>query len=89
VHFRGGRASIDDAAYPTLEPDFYEDLARVYRQELKALYAAGARFVQLDDTNLAYLCDENMRRAAVERGDDPDLLPKRYAVRGPPVMRAR
>jgi len=43
------------------------------------LYKAGARFVQLDDTNLAYLCDENMREAARERGEDPDLLPMRYA----------
>jgi len=79
VHFRGGRASIDIEAYPTLEPDFFDDLAKVYQEELAALYEAGARFVQLDDTNLAYLCDEKMRAAAKERNDDPDLLPKRYA----------
>jgi 5-methyltetrahydropteroyltriglutamate--homocysteine methyltransferase len=80
VHFRGGRASIDIDAYPTLEPHFFDDLAKVYQEELAALYDAGARFVQFDDTNLAYLCDENMRAAARERNDDPDLLPKRYAV---------
>jgi len=35
--------------------------------------------VQMDDTNLAYLCDEKMREAARQRGDDPNELPYRYA----------
>ncbi|KAF2672068.1 UROD/MetE-like protein [Microthyrium microscopicum] len=78
VHFRGGRASIDVSAYPSLDA-FFEDLAHVYQQELDSLYKAGVRFVQLDDTNLAYLCDETMRAEAKGRGDDPDLLPLRYA----------
>jgi 5-methyltetrahydropteroyltriglutamate--homocysteine methyltransferase len=80
VHFRGGRASIDIDSYPDLDV-FFDDLATVYQKELEALYQAGARFVQLDDTNLAYLCDEGMRNEARERGDDPDELPKKYAVR--------
>lgn len=78
AHFRGGRASIDQTAYPRLEPEFYDDLARVYQEELADLYEAGARFVQLDDTNLAYLCDEGKRREASERGDDPDDLTRKY-----------
>jgi 5-methyltetrahydropteroyltriglutamate--homocysteine methyltransferase len=79
VHFRGGRDAICATAYPDLD-DFFDDLAAVYRQELRALYDAGARFVQLDDTNLAYLCDEGMRAEVKRRDDDPDELPKRYAV---------
>ncbi|KKY27264.1 putative vitamin-b12 independent methionine synthase [Phaeomoniella chlamydospora] len=78
VHFRGGRASIDISSYPDLDP-FFEDLARVYQQELADLYAAGCRFVQLDDTNLAYLCDPEMRKAAAERNEDLTTLPRRYA----------
>jgi methionine synthase II (cobalamin-independent) len=78
VHFRGGRAAIDIDAYPDLE-QFFADLAACYRAELEALYAAGCRYVQLDDTNLAYLCDPVMRAGAVERGDDPDELPHSYA----------
>ena len=78
VHFRGGRAAIDIDAYPDLD-QFFEDLAACYRAELAALYAAGCRYVQLDDTNLAYLCDPVMRAGAVERGDDPDALPHAYA----------
>jgi 5-methyltetrahydropteroyltriglutamate--homocysteine methyltransferase len=78
VHFRGGRAAIDIHAYPDLEV-FFDDLAACYRAELDALYAAGCRYVQLDDTNLAYLCDPVMRAGALERGDDPDALPHAYA----------
>jgi 5-methyltetrahydropteroyltriglutamate--homocysteine methyltransferase len=79
VHFRGGRASIDIEAYPNLD-EFFEDLARVYQEELDSLYKAGARFVQLDDTNLAYLCDPDMRKTAEqERGEDVAALPKKYA----------
>ena len=76
VHFRGGRAAIDIDAYPDLE-EFFADLAACYRAEIDALYAAGCRYVQLDDTNLAYLCDPVMRAGAVDRGDDPDELPAR------------
>jgi 5-methyltetrahydropteroyltriglutamate--homocysteine methyltransferase len=79
LHFRGGRAGISKEAYPELEPTFYDDVAKAYGDELRSLYAAGARYVQMDDTNLAYLCDEKMREAARQRGDDPNELPHRYA----------
>lgn len=78
VHFRGGRKAIDLDAYPDLE-EFFEDLAQCYRDEIQALHRAGCRYIQLDDTNLAYLCDPSMREAAAERGDDPNELPHRYA----------
>ncbi len=79
VHFRGGRAGIDIDSYPDLD-QFFEDLAQCYRDEIAALYAAGCRYLQLDDTNLAYLCDPDMRQGAVARGDDPDELPRTYAA---------
>ena len=79
LHFRGGRDGISREAYPELEPAFYDDVARAYGNELQALAAAGCNYVQLDDTNLAYLCDPKMREAARARGDDPDELPQRYA----------
>lgn len=80
LHFRGGRAGISRAAYPELEPDFYDDVAKAYGDELRSLSAAGCNYVQMDDTNLAYLCDEGMREAARKRGDDPNELPHRYAA---------
>ncbi len=79
VHFRGGRAAIDIEAYPDLDL-FFADLAACYRDEIAALHAAGCRYLQLDDTNLAYLCDPAMRQGAIDRGDDPDTLPRTYAA---------
>lgn len=78
VHFRGGRAAIDIEAYPDID-EFFEDLAQCYRDEISALYNAGCRYLQLDDTNLAYLCDPQMRQGVIERGDDPNELPRTYA----------
>jgi len=79
LHFRGGRGGISREAYPELDPVFYDDVARAYGDELRALADAGCRYVQMDDTNLAYLCDPKMREAARARGDDPNELPHRYA----------
>src|SRR5688572_12633429 len=79
LHFRGGRAGISKDAYPELDPVFYDDVAKAYAQELRSLADAGCTYVQMDDTNLAYLCDEKMREAARTRGDDPNELPYRYA----------
>jgi len=79
LHFRGGRAGISKEHYPELEPTFYDDVARAYGEELRSLAEAGCTYVQMDDTNLAYLCDEKMREAARQRGDDPNELPHRYA----------
>ncbi len=77
LHFRGGRNAISKDAYPDLEA-FYADIANAYQAELKSLGDAGCRYVQMDDTNLAYLCDEKMQAGARQRGDDPDELPRRY-----------
>ncbi len=79
THFRGGRAGIDIEAYPDLD-EFFEDLAQCYRDEIASLYTAGCRYIQLDDTNLAYLCDPIMRQGVIDRGDDPDELPRTYAA---------
>ena len=79
VHFRGGRKSIDINSYPDMDI-FFHDLAAAYRQEIDHLYRAGLRYLQLDDTNLAYLCDPKMRAAAVDRGEDPNELPRTYAA---------
>jgi 5-methyltetrahydropteroyltriglutamate--homocysteine methyltransferase len=79
LHFRGGRAGISQQHYPELDPDFYQDVANAYGDELRSLATAGCSYVQMDDTNLAYLCDERMREAARQRGDDPNELPHRYA----------
>ena len=93
LHFRGGRAGISKEHYPELDPSFYDDVATAYGDESRSLAAADVTYVQMDDTNLAYLCDDKMREAARQRGDDPNELPHRYAkfinkvvVQKPPGM---
>jgi 5-methyltetrahydropteroyltriglutamate--homocysteine methyltransferase len=90
LHFRGGRGAISAEVYPDLDA-FYVDLAAAYRAEILDLAARGCRYLQLDDTNLAYLCDDQIRAATRARGDDPDELPRLYcrlineAIQGRPA----
>jgi len=78
LHFRGGRKAVDEKAYPKME-DFFADLAKAYQAEIKSLAARGCTYLQLDDTNLAYLCDPAMRERTRSIGEDPDTLPRLYA----------
>ena len=77
LHFRGGREAISTQVYPRLE-DFYDDLTAAYRDEINDLVARGCRYLQLDDTNLAYLCDPEIRARTAARGDNPDALVHLY-----------
>ena len=77
LHFRGGREAISEKVYPRLE-DFYDDLTSAYRAEVADLARRGCRYLQLDDTNLAYLCDPAIRERTRARGDDPDALVRLY-----------
>jgi len=78
MHFRGGRGAIDADAYPDIAA-FYEDLARLYREEVRDLGKAGCRYLQIDEVNLAYLCDPELRKQAANIGEDPTALPHTYA----------
>jgi 5-methyltetrahydropteroyltriglutamate--homocysteine methyltransferase len=75
---RGGRAAVSREAYPDLGA-FHADIANVYREELRALGDAGCTYVQLDDTNFAYLCDPKLRNTFRQWGDDPAEVPDRFA----------
>ena len=78
VHFRTGRGGVDKTAYPDMK-DFFADLARVYREEIAGLAAAGCTYLQIDDVNFAYLCDPKMRDGAKKIAEDPNRLPALYA----------
>ena len=71
VHYRGGRAAIDESVYPEIE-DFWQDLTAAYRDEIGRLEALGCTYLQLDDTSLAYLNDPEQRRYMESIGGDPD-----------------
>lgn len=87
MHFRGGREAIDRKAYPDMAM-FWADLTAAYRVEIEDLISRGLTYLQFDDTNLAYLCDDNFRAAVAKLGEDPNALPLKYcsvindAVRG-------
>ena len=78
LHYRGGRKMIDRAAYPTMDK-FYRDLGQAYKQAIQGFYAAGCRYLQLDDCSFAYLCDPAQREMLAKRGDDPDKQGEIYA----------
>jgi 5-methyltetrahydropteroyltriglutamate--homocysteine methyltransferase len=78
LHFRYGREAVPEAIYPALE-DFYRDLGNTYRKTVRAFADAGCRYLQLDEVNLAYLCDPALRAQVASRGDDPAALPGVYA----------
>ena len=78
MHFFLGPRAVDEAVYPDMEV-FFDDLARVYRDEITALAELGCTYLQLDDTALPCNCDERLRAGVRERGEDPDQLTERYA----------
>lgn len=57
---RAGREGTSTQAYPDME-EFHADVAAVYQAEIAALAEAGSRYIQIDDTNFAYLCDPDLR----------------------------
>ena len=79
LHFRSTRSRMYSTVYPDVE-ELYDDIARVYREEIAALYAAGCRYLQIDETNIpGHLSDPALRAAAQKEGEDPDALVARYA----------
>jgi 5-methyltetrahydropteroyltriglutamate--homocysteine methyltransferase len=78
LHFRQGRVSISKEVYPDLEP-YFDDLAQAYRKAVHDFAGAGCRYLQLDDTTWAMMCDEGEREQSRKRGDVPEKLPEIYA----------
>jgi 5-methyltetrahydropteroyltriglutamate--homocysteine methyltransferase len=77
VHYRGGRAAIDESVYPDLG-GFWADLTAAYAEEIRRLYGLGCRYLQLDDTSLACMNDPAQRRHVAEIGGDPDHQHEQY-----------
>jgi 5-methyltetrahydropteroyltriglutamate--homocysteine methyltransferase len=77
VHYRGGAAAIDPAVYPD-EDSFWEALSAAYRQQVQGIAAQGCRYLQLDDTSLAYLNDPAQRAELAGQGRDAEHQHERY-----------
>jgi 5-methyltetrahydropteroyltriglutamate--homocysteine methyltransferase len=70
VHYRGGKASIDESVYPTMD-EFWADLTAAYRDEVRRLGELGCTYLQFDDTSLAYMNDPHQREYIASIGGDP------------------
>ncbi len=68
---RGARAGVSEEAYPELDP-FFEDVGSVYREEIADLAAAGCTYVQIDNTDAAYICDPKFQETARKLGWEPE-----------------
>jgi 5-methyltetrahydropteroyltriglutamate--homocysteine methyltransferase len=77
VHYRGGEAAIDRSVYPDVD-EFWSDLSAAYAAQVSAVADLGCRYLQLDDTSLAYLNDPAQRAELTARGDDADHQHLRY-----------
>jgi 5-methyltetrahydropteroyltriglutamate--homocysteine methyltransferase len=78
LHMRGGRKVVDQKAYPDMA-EFWSDIAKAYRDEIRDLVAAGCNYLQIDDVSFACLCDEGIRAQVKRDGEAPDALPAIYA----------
>ena len=76
----GGDPAIRASSYGDVEA-FWDDLVAAYRRELDALVQAGARYIQLDDTAIAFLCDPAHRQTMAGWGKTPEELLDDYAAR--------
>jgi 5-methyltetrahydropteroyltriglutamate--homocysteine methyltransferase len=77
VHYRGGRAALDPEVYPDVE-QFWSDLTSTYAEQVKAVADLGCRYLQLDDTSLAYLNDPAQREQMAGKGEDAEHLHEAY-----------
>jgi 5-methyltetrahydropteroyltriglutamate--homocysteine methyltransferase len=78
LHLRAGRKGVASEVYPDMD-EFWNDAAKTYQKALASFSAAGCKYLQLDDVAFAYLGDEKFRASCRANGDDPELLPRRYA----------
>jgi 5-methyltetrahydropteroyltriglutamate--homocysteine methyltransferase len=77
VHYRGGNSSIDPSAYADVD-EFWTDLTSAYSAQVRGVYELGCRYLQLDDTSLAYVNDPAQRAHIEAIGGDPEHLHEHY-----------
>jgi 5-methyltetrahydropteroyltriglutamate--homocysteine methyltransferase len=77
VHYRGGRAAIDESVYPDLD-GFWDDLTSAYAEQVRRVGELGCTYLQFDDTSLAYLNDPRQREMVAAQGSDAEHLHESY-----------
>ena len=77
-HFRTAKDDIAPQEYADVEA-LFADITAAYKKAVAAFYAAGCRYLQMDDIFFAYLCDPKHRAEKAAEGLDPDWLIGAYA----------
>jgi len=77
VHYRGGAAALDPNVYADTE-QFWADLSAAYADQVRAVHELGCRYLQFDDTSLAYLNDPAQRAEMAGKGEDAEHLHETY-----------
>ena len=70
---QGGENIIDRKVYPDADK-FFTDLSQAYAAEVADLGKAGCKYLQLDDTFLAFLCDEKIGAAFGRSNEDTQKM---------------
>ena len=78
IHFHGGRAAVDQGAYPDMDV-YWSDVAKFYQNEISALEEMGCNYIQIDDPVLTYFLDDRMCNNLEDIGEDPKTLIDTYA----------
>jgi 5-methyltetrahydropteroyltriglutamate--homocysteine methyltransferase len=90
MHFYRATDFAATSAYNDVQ-SFFDDLNRVFREEIADLVKAGCKYIQLDEVAIALLCDPNIRKQVEEAGMKPDELVDLYidaineSVKGAPA----
>ena len=69
--------------YPDMD-GFFADLGEAYNKAVAAFGAAGCRYLQLDEVNIAYLCDPEQIAGLKARGEHVENLLAIYAGHAEP-----
>ena len=77
MHFWSGSKFVKRGIYPS-EEAYFDDLIKVYKEEIADVAAAGARYIQIDEVPLAMLCDPSLREALQVDGEDPGRRVNQY-----------
>jgi 5-methyltetrahydropteroyltriglutamate--homocysteine methyltransferase len=77
MHFYRCNDFADRKIYPEVDA-FFDDLSRVFQQEIDELAKAGCRYIQLDEVAVALLCDPAIQDQVRQSGSDPDALVDLY-----------
>ena len=77
MHFYRCTDYADPNAYSNLEL-YFDDLTRVFREEIADLASAGCRYIQIDEVAVALLCDPAIRERVEAAGLSPDRLVEIY-----------